>query len=188
EELAGLAPLPALLRRVPPEEAERIAASAPDMAEHDAEPPAEILDSLLARTAARRRSRRYRAMFTAAAAVLVAAGGAAAVGETLASSPPHHQVAEISTARDGAVTAVVRYGRRTWGTAMSVRVAGVPQQTNCRFYVITKDGRRLLAGAWTVGPRGDSLWYPVATPVPVSQLSSFVLIAGHHRPLRMPAI
>ncbi|MGI9009247.1 MAG: anti-sigma factor family protein [Streptosporangiaceae bacterium] len=188
EELAGLAPLPALLRRVPADEAERIAASAPYPAGPTSDPPAGMLESLLARTAASRRTRRVRAMFTAAAALLIAVGGAAAIGESLAPQPTHQPVsAEISKASAGRVTATVRYGDRTWGTSMSVQVTGLPQWTNCKFYVRTKDGRRLLAGAWTVGPDGGNLWYPVAVGVPASRLSGFVLVTAHHRPLRIPA-
>jgi anti-sigma factor RsiW len=190
EELAGLAALPALLRRVPAQEAERILVAAPEPADASASPSPELLDSLLAKTAAKRRSRRVRAMFTAAAAILIAAGGAAAVTESLAPSstaPNSSHHVEISTGSLGRVTATVRYGQRTWGTAMSVRVTGLPKWTNCKFYVVTKDGHRVLAGAWTVGADGGSLWYPVATGVTESHLGSFVLVTAHHRPLHIPA-
>jgi Putative zinc-finger len=188
EELAGLAPLPALLRRVPAEEAERILVAAPEPADASAAPSPELLDSLLAKTAAKRRSRRVRAMFTAAAAILIAVGGAAAVTESLApSSTAHHPHVEISTASLGPVTATVRYGKRTWGTAMSVRVTGFPKWTTCKFYVVTKDGRRVLASAWTVGQNGGKVWYPVAVGVSESHLSGFVLVTAHHRPLHIPA-
>lgn len=190
EELAGLAPLPALLRRVPADEAEHILAAAPQPADARAAPSPELLDSLLAKTAARRRAKRIRAMFTAAAAVLIAVGGAAAATEALApsSSTAHgQQHAEISTASLGRVTATVRYGKRTWGTSMSVRVTGLPKWTNCKFYVVTKDGRRALASAWTVGQTGGQVWYPIAVGVSVSHLSGFVLVAAHHHPLQIPA-
>lgn len=178
EELAGLAPLPALMRRVPTDEAERIVASAPDAVVLDAEPPAEVLSSLLKRAAAARRTSRFRAMFATAAAILIAAGGAVAVGESLGTSPSH----EVAVASAGRVTATVKYGDR----AMSVRVTGVPRRTNCKFYVVTKDGRRVLARSWTIGQYGSSLWYPVSFHVPDSNLGGFVLIAGH-RHLSIPA-
>lgn len=190
EELAGLASLPALLRRVPADEAEKILA-APQLADASAAPSPELLDSLLAKTAAKRRAKRVRAMFTAAAAVLIAVGGAAAATEALtpSSSTTAHgrQHLEISTASLGPVTATVRYGERTWGTSMSVRVTGLPKWTNCKFYVVTKDGRRALASAWTVGQTGGQVWYPVAVGVSVSHLSGFVLVAAHHHPLQIPA-
>lgn len=185
EELASLAPLPALLRRVPTEEAQRTAAEA-DPADLGGEPPPELLDSLLARTAARRRARRVRAIFATAAAVLIAAGGAAAVTESLASHQ-HARSVEVSTASTGGVSATVRYGKSDWGTAASVRVTGIPEWTNCRFYVLTKGGQRVLAGAWKVGPGGGSLWYPVAVSVPESRLSGFLLVTAHRRPLHIPA-
>ncbi len=187
EELAGLAPLPALLRRVPAEEAERIAAAVPDPGDLSAEPSPEMLDSLLAKTAAKRRTRRVRAMFTAAAALLIAVGGAAAVTESLAPQHPSHHF-DVSTASLGRITATVRYGKSSWGTAMSVRVTGFPQWTSCKFYVMTKDGRRVEAGGWTVGPGSDRLWYPVAVAVPESRVKGFVIVAAHHRPLQIPAV
>ena len=188
EELASLAPLPALLRRVPADEAERILVEAPLPADASAAPSPELLDSLLAKTAAKRRSRRVRAMFTTAAAILIAVGGAAAVTESLApSSASHHPHVEISTASQGRVTATVRYDKRTWGTSMSVHVTGLAKWTNCKFYVVTKDGRRALASAWTVGQTGGQVWYPIAVGVSESHLSGFVLVAAHHRPLHIPA-
>jgi hypothetical protein len=189
EELAGLAPLPALLRRVPAEEAEQILVAASEPAEVNAAPSPELLDSLLAKTVAKRRTKRVRAMFAAAAAVLIVAGGAAAATESLAQSPAHPaaQHMEIATASVGRVTATVRYGKRTWGTSMSVRVTGLPKWTNCKFYVVTKDGRRELASAWTVGQTGGQVWYPVAVGVSEAHLSGFVLVAAHHRPLHIPA-
>jgi predicted anti-sigma-YlaC factor YlaD len=188
EELAGLAPLPALLRRVPTDEAERIVASDHDPAGLDAEPPAELLNALLKRTVAKRRSGRVRAMFATAAAILIAVGGAAAVGKSLGTQQHHPTAAqEVSTASAGRVTATVKYGKSAWGMAMSVRVTGVARWTNCKFYVLTKDGQRDLVAAWTVGEDGESLWYPVAAHVSESRLNGFVLVAGQHRPLRIPA-
>lgn len=187
EELAGLAPLPALLRRVPTDEAEQILASAHDPAGLDAEPPAELLNSLLKRTAAKRHTGRVRAMFATAAAILIAVGGAAAIGESLGAQQHHPAAQEVSRASIGRVTATVKYGKSAWGMSMSVRVTGVPRWTSCKFYVVTRDGRRVLTAAWAVGENGESLWYPVAAHISESHLSGFVLVAGHHRPLRIPA-
>jgi len=65
EELAALAGMPAMLRKVPLAEAERLAA--PD-SDSDSAAPDELLHSLLARTASVRRARRWRAVAAAAAA------------------------------------------------------------------------------------------------------------------------
>src|ERR1700729_3675066 len=86
EELAGLAGLPALLRRIPVGEAQQLADDDPDGLSGDGldgpeVPSAEMLDSLLGRTTQARQARRWRGLAAAAALVLVAGiGGAAAWG------------------------------------------------------------------------------------------------------------
>ena len=186
EELAGLAPLPALLHRVPLAEAERIAAAG--SAEHDpAEPSAEMLDALLKQVGARRRTRRFRTMFTAAAAVLIGVGGAAAVSQSLTPHPSHARV-DVATASMGRLGATVHYGQSKWNTTtMSVQVSGFRQWTSCKFWVITKDGRRKLAGGWIVGPGADKLWYPIYTEVPESSVRGFEITWGNNGVLQIPA-
>src|SRR5438552_10230604 len=84
EELAGLAGLPALLRRVPTAEAQRLAVA--DQADSATETsPDELLPSLLARTTQAPRVRRWREL-AAAAAVIVLALGAGAAGASLLQS------------------------------------------------------------------------------------------------------
>ena len=185
EELADLAPLTALLHRVPVAEAERIAQadalhSSPD------EPSPDLLTSLLKQVGARRRSRLRRAMFTAAAAVAITVGGAVAVTQSIT---PHSQHArlDVATASKGMLGATVRYGRSTWGTTMSVQVTGFRQWTTCRFWVVTKDGHRKLAGGWTVGPGSGRLWYPVDTGVPESNVAGFMITWGYGSALQIPA-
>jgi predicted anti-sigma-YlaC factor YlaD len=186
EELAALAPLPALLHRVPLAEAERIGAAgsaAPD----PAEPPAEILDGLLKQVAARRRTRRFRAMFTAAAAVLIAVGGAAAVSQSLTPHPTRARV-DVATASIGRLGATVHYGQSKWNsTTMSVQVTGFRPWTSCKFWVITKDGQRRLAGGWIVGPGADKLWYPIYSVVPESSVRGFEITWGSQGALQIPA-
>ena len=120
EELAGLAPLPALLHRVPIEDAERIMLASQPAADV-AEPSPAMLDSLLAQVGAKRRTRRVRGLFAAAAAVLVAVGGAAAVAEAIA---PHHHAMDIATASRGQLSATVRYG----GSQLGHRHVGAGQR------------------------------------------------------------
>src|SRR5580700_2152304 len=85
EELASLAGLPALLRKVPIVEAERLAAAELDP-ELAGVPSTEMLTSLIARTANVRRIHRWRTLATAAAVAVVALGGGAAVASALQSS------------------------------------------------------------------------------------------------------
>jgi anti-sigma factor RsiW len=186
EELAGLARLTALMHRVPAAEAERIAlAGATD--DGSAQPSAEVLNSLLKQVGARRRTRRLRAMFTTAAAIVLTVGAAVAATEALNSHPHHFEVATVSRVTPrGTLGATVRYGGTTWGTTtVSVRVTGFPEWTECKFWVITKDGRRDLVGGWTVGPGSKKLWYPIEAEVPKSSVASFVITWGN-RSLRIP--
>jgi len=198
EELAGLAPLPALMRRITPDEAARIAypagEGAADWRDDDREPSPEMLDAMLGQVRARRQRRRVRSAFSIAAGVLIAVGGGAAVGAALApqATARHHVVAgAIEVAGPvsvGTRTATVRYGTSRWGTGttMSVNVTGLPQWTRCKFWVLTKNGRDEKAGGWTVGPSGDQLWYPAAVGTPKSDIADFVIAWGHQR-LLIPA-
>jgi anti-sigma factor RsiW len=183
EELAGLAPLTSLMHRVSVAEAERIAlGGASD--DGSAEPSAEVLSSLLKQVGARRRTRRLRAMFTAAAAIVLTVGGAVAATEALNSHPNN---VEVVAGHRGTLAATIRYGTTAWDTtSMSVRVTGFREWTECKFWVITKDGRRDLVGGWTVGPGAARLWYPIEAEVPKSNVASFVITWGN-RSLRIPA-
>ncbi len=187
EELATLAPLPALLHRVPVAEAERIAAVG--SAEPDpAAPSDEMLDTLLRRAGARRRTRRFRAMFTAAAAVAIAVGGGAAVSQSLTPHPSHARF-DVAKGSIGRLGATVHYGQSKWNTTtMSVQVSGFRKWTFCRFWVITNDGQRKLAGGWIVGPGADKLWYPIYSEIPESSVTGFVITWGSKGHLRIPAI
>ena len=185
EELAGLAPLPALLHRVPLADAERIMLASQPPADAT-EPSPGMLDSLLDQVRAKRRTRRLRGLFTAAAAVLVAVGGAAAVAEAIA--PHHHErVIETATATKGALAATVHYGESSWGTNMSVQVSGFKKWTACEFYVLTKDGRRVLAGGWLVGPDAQEIWYPVHSRIQEPKVIGFEITTASGKSLQIPA-
>ena len=188
EELAGLAVLPALLHRVPPADAERIAGSG-DADPHD--PSADLLASLLRRAAVKRRTRRIQALLALAAAIIVAVSSGVAVSRALAPTshprPAAVDVMDVSTAQSGPLAATVRYDAASWGTTMWVRVEGFPRWIACKFWVQTKDGRQTLAGGWIVGPNGDRLWYPVDTGVAKANLTGFVITSGHRVLLRIPA-
>ncbi len=114
EELASLAGLPAMLRKVPIVEAERLAA-----AEQDPElagvPSAELLTSLIARTANVRRMHRWRTVAAAAAVAIVALGGGAFVANALQPSGApaqsgHAHVAWSQTSGSGPVAGAAPHG------------------------------------------------------------------------------
>jgi Putative zinc-finger len=187
EELAGLAGLPALLRRVPQAEAERLAEIDPADPPAGDKPPEELLPPVLARMAHARRVRRWREL-AAAAAVVVLALGAGAAGATLlqsgsATPPSAGQVAQghgwqtVSTT--DAVTGArltVKYLPRSWGTLMSVRVSGVPAGTICGFQITDTHGHRWLVGGWRVGYQEG--WYPASTSLADANLHSFQVTSG----------
>jgi len=186
EELAALAPLPALLHRVHPTDAERILLASQPQPD-PAEPSAEMLDSLLARLQVKRRKRRVRAMFAVAAAVVIAVGGGVAVSEATAQHAAHPKI-EVATASKGPLLVTVRYGSSSWGgTHMSVKASGFRQWTSCKFWVLTKGGQRVLAGGWIVGPYGDRLWYPVQSYVPESSVTGFQITTASGVHLDIPA-
>jgi putative zinc finger protein len=186
EELAALAPLPALLHRVHPADAERILLASPPQSD-PAEPSPEMLDSLLARVGARRRTRRFRVLFAAAAAVVIAVGGGVAVSEATAQHSRRPSI-EVARASKGPLIVTVRYGKSDWGgTHMSVNASGFRQWTSCKFWVLTKGGQRVLAGGWIVGPGGDRLWYPVQSYVPESSVTGFQITTARGVRLHIPA-
>jgi anti-sigma-K factor RskA len=175
EELAGLAGLPALLGRVPREDAERLALGTEKLEE----PPAEMLDSLLAQVTARRRARRWRVIVAAAAAAVIAVGGGIAGGAVMshdhnAQEGGNTYVSHLARGINAntAVTAAVYYQPKGSGTAMQVEVSGIKKGTHCVFWVINSSGKHLWAGAWTVSGTED-YWYSAASATPIGNVSGF---------------
>jgi hypothetical protein len=188
EELAGLAGLPALLRRVPLADAEALAsvgARANDT--YEAEP--ELLNSLLRQVTAVRRTRRLRGVFALAAALAVAVGGGAVVSRTLAPQSSQGPIAEMDSAHasKNGLGATVWYGRNNWGTTMSVQVTGVRPGTECQFWVLTRTGKLALIGSWAARPWGDRQPYLIDAPLPTANVAGFVIKSGHTVLLRIPA-
>jgi hypothetical protein len=176
EELAGLAGLPALLGRVPIQDAERLALGSEDLEE----PPAELLDSLLSQVSARRRGRRWRGITAAAAAAVIAVGGGIAGGALMSHShsPAQHSAEASYLARgsDSAthVTAAVYYHAAGAGTSMEVEVSGIANGTHCVFWVQNAKGQHIWAGAWTVDAAADGNWYDAsAAATPMARVRGF---------------
>jgi hypothetical protein len=175
EELAGLAGLPALLGRVPREDAERLAFGPEELEE----PPAEMLDSLLRRVSARRRARRWRGITAAAAAAVIAVGGGIAGGALMshAHSPAQHssEASYLARGSDPAtqVTAAVYYHAAGAGTSMEVEVSGIPNGTHCVFWVRNAKGQHVWAGAWTVDGAADGIWYDASAATSMAKVRGF---------------
>ena len=181
EELASLAGLPALLRKVPIVEAERLAAPEQDP-ELAGVPSAEMLTSLVARTANVRRVRRSRTVAAAAAVAIVALGGGAFVANALQSpgTPPPGIGSASSwhqTSGTGAVAGAhltVRYRNEPWGTQMEVNVTGLQPGSVCQFQVTDATGGKSMVGSWTAW--SGTAWYPASTWLGEQELRSFQVI------------
>jgi anti-sigma factor RsiW len=190
EELASLAGLPALLRRVPTAEAERLAVADQADSATDGTPRDDLLPSLLARTAQTRRVRRWRELAAAAAVAVLALGAGAAGASVLGSgtspsaSSSHvqvpakhtwHTVSAVDSTTGATLT--VKYASVPWGTTMTVRVSGIPAGTVCEFVVTDTNGRHFVVGGWRVNYRGWPVWYPASTWLPDASLGSFQVTA-----------
>jgi hypothetical protein len=148
-ELNSLARLPALLGLVTLEQVEDAASAPPD-----------LRDRILARAADDRRKRRRRFWMGAAAAVVALAavlgggfsllrdrGGASELATSLSVSAidPHTHVR-------GSIGLV----RREWGTAVTLRLAGVTPWTRCRLIAVGRSGEQEIAGTWRVAYEGKA--------------------------------
>lgn len=176
EELASLAGLPAMLRKVPIVEAERLAAPEQDP-ELAGVPSAEMLTSLIARTTNVRRMHRWRSVAAAAAVAIAALGGGAFAANAL-QSPGHGPVPTVAawhqTSGTGPVTGAhltVRYQDEPWGTQMEVNVTGLQPGSVCQFQVTDATGGKSVVGSWTAWP--GTHWYRASTWLGEQELRSF---------------
>ncbi len=129
-----------------------------------------------------------RGFLAAAAAFIVAVGGSVAVSAVTSEHPqPAGQGLELVSAHRGDLTVSVKYGEARWGTAMWVKVDGVREWSDCKFWVSTANGHELLAGGWLVGPNGDGLWYPTRADVQTYTVTGFVLTSDGKVLMRIPA-
>jgi anti-sigma factor RsiW len=176
EELAALAGLPGLLRRVPPDLALRALTDAPGDSPSGAD-----VDRLISRVSVIRRRRRLTA---AAAALLI--GVAAAAGLHALQGRPASTTAAVThwtdsdtgaSATTGA-RATVRYAAERWGTELEVRVTGVPAGTRCQLRVVDAHGKGVVAGGWIIRTGSQYTWYPASVPWPAASLSGFVISSG----------
>lgn len=185
EELAGLAGLPALLRRIPVAEAHQLAEDDPDelagagLSEAEAQSD-EMLHSLLARTTQTRRTRRWRGL-AAAAAVVVVAGAAGAAGWSAMHQPggagappvPANFTSVSATNPATHVAATVRYAAKGWGTVLDTQVTNVPAGARCQLEVTDSSGHTSIVGGWTATYNEASAWYPGSSSVTLDSVRSF---------------
>ena len=193
EELAGLAGLPALLGRVPARDAERVILESAELRDLE-EPPAELLARLLKEVAARRATGRWRGILAAAAAVVFAIASGVAGAHFLIpggqSQPPAAAMPDTVSAHNPVtgVTATVSYRAATWGTAIDVKVTGVPAGISCTMWALNKDGKKFAAGSWSVpyGAAGVAS-YPAAASLPEKDVVAFQIWSNGEDLLNIPA-
>jgi Putative zinc-finger len=191
EELAGLAGLPALLRRIPVGEAQQLADEPDDEMAGREMPSDRVLDSLLARTRRARQARRWRGLAAAAAVVLVA--GAAGAASWSALNPPAAPVAtahwDTASAANSTthVSAKIRYTARSWGIAVDSQVHGLPEGVRCSLVVTDAAGQKVVAGSWKTSYDEGTTWYPGASSVMMDSVRSFQITSGGRVLVSVPA-
>jgi hypothetical protein len=191
EELAGLAGLPALLGRVPARDAERVILESAELRDLE-EPPAELLARLLKEVAARRATGRWRGILAAAAAVVFAIASGVAGAHFLI--PGSHSQAPIVAMEKVSgnnpvtgVAATVSYRPASWGTAIDVKVSGIPAGTSCTMWVVNADGTRFPAGGWSVPYGTGQADYPASSALPEKDVAAFQIWSNGQELLNIPA-
>lgn len=182
EELAGLAGLPGLLRRVPPDGA--MQAWADDTSGARAGP---ALDRLTGRMSRIRLRRRLTAVAAALAVGLAAATGLQVLHAHLASAAPRWIDTDTADSPATGAWAAVRYAAQPWGAELEVRVTGIPVGTRCQLRVTGAQGQDIAAGGWTITAGSHHTWYPASVPWPTGSLRGFDITAGGQTLVTVPA-
>jgi hypothetical protein len=201
DELAGLAGLPALLARVSTEEAIALGATdGPPLAglAEEADPPRELLATVLDLTAARRRRRRFReAGLSIAAALIIAAGVFGGLRLTASPAQPVTAAAgafagtpngpwQSATGQSGSMAATISYRSMGWGTQLDAMVTGIPVGTSCQLWVIDSAGNRVLVGSWITDNVEGKVWYPGSAALASKSVTAFEITVGSGRAIEVP--
>ncbi|MGI8330044.1 anti-sigma factor family protein [Actinomadura scrupuli] len=204
DELAGLAGLPALLGRVSEPQIEHVAGPPVELLDsllakaatrrRSEQDQAELAERELAELRTRRaRWRRWPSFAVAAAALLVAGvllgglltGGLPGVGgggssggvgasadQIVGTDPSTHVRAEISLAT------------KDWGTALKLRVKGVPPGSHCHLTAVARNGDRDVAASWQIEPdEYEEYSFYGSTMILRNQLRSFEIVTTDGRTL-----
>ena len=170
QEVASLAGLPGLLGRLQRTEVERLTGP---------KPPADpsVLDRSLTELRHRRDARRHRRLLSVAAALVLSATVGAAVltlghsesGSGSVATP----VTQTLSGADAKTGVAVRFDLtgQPWGTTIGVVLDRVPNGTHCVLVVVSRDGRRIVAGSWQGAYEGTTNII-AAADIAVEQVSS----------------
>lgn len=190
DELAGLAGLPALLARVSTGEAIALGTGDGPAPAEAADPPRELLATVLDLTSARRRRRWLQASLGVAAAVIVAGGVFGGLSLGSGSPAPAAAAAGIGypgspngpwttwTGHSGSMAATVSYRSMGWGTELETKVSGIPVGTRCQLWVIDAAGNRALAGSWVTDQVEGTVWYPGSAGLADKNVKAFEVTVG----------
>ncbi|HEY2576810.1 MAG TPA: zf-HC2 domain-containing protein [Streptosporangiaceae bacterium] len=179
EELAGLAGLPALLGRVPFDEAERITGFYSERSMPAEQADDATLAPVLAKVSHQRRVRRWRGLAAAAAVVLVAST-AATVSMHIADAPAavHWESSQMTDSATH-IRLAVKYAAQPGGTKLEAEVSGIPAGTYCDFWVTGPGGERWPGGSWMVASTWQSLWYQATSSAQFRQVRGFEITSGN---------
>jgi anti-sigma factor RsiW len=193
DELASMAGLPAMLSRVTEDQ---IAQLGP--------PPEELFESVLAEVNREKRKRHRRnviVLIAAAAAWVIATGTGMGLvshhgtpaprASATASQRPPQAAPRVLSGQDPVtgVRAQISLESKRWGTAVEMRLSGVPGGSHCRMVVVDKGGRSDIAGAWAVpyAAREGSAEYLGSSMIASDQVASIeVRTVDGERLLRVP--
>lgn len=174
EELARLAPIPALLARLPPT---MIPGGVPPGPAAGPRRLTRLLPS---------RPWRATALTAAALAVGLAAGFSLAVPGRGPSAPPGtsaaaaHGVTFADNNPAGHVQATAVLTATSWGTRIELQLSGEPRSKQCSLIVVTRAGAREQAGIWSAWSNG-----PIKVPASASwhlyDISRLTIVSGARR-------
>jgi hypothetical protein len=183
DQLARFAAVPALLRRVSPQEASALLDDDTRTGHRGDQLSGPALRHLLAQ-AGRHRRRHLRTSVAAAAGLLAGAGVIAgwhapqpSAQRPVAGSAPAWAVTPTAANPRTHVSATVRYAARPWGLDLNAQVTGIAVGTRCQLDVISGQGQVTTAGGWTIAS-GRANWYPASSPVPPSDVRGFAVTSG----------
>jgi hypothetical protein len=166
---AEIAPVPALLYRVSPEDA----AAGPPV------PDEAMLGRLLTAAAATRKVRRNRVLAAAAAALVLAAGGTAVALVMNDETTPTGRL--TLTAQPG-IHATLDVRPVGSGTEFGLELSGVASEEHCRLVVVADDGERSVAASWTATYDGTAT-FNGSTALPPNRIDRLVVETDQGREL-----
>jgi hypothetical protein len=179
EQLASLAALPALLRRIP--DAQTVLGEPGSAAQ-----PARTGPDQLIHEVARHRRRTRAATAAAAAAGLITVTAVTASLSDHSGAQPTAQTWDATVQSGSSATGVwaqVRYAPRAWGTELETRITGVRPGTRCQLWITGPGSQRTPAGGWTIVSSRGVIWYPASVPSAAGTLRDFLITTSAGRTL-----